>query len=291
MLQQTRAAAAVPYYEEFLRRFPDVDALARALESEVLAAWSGLGYYSRARNLRHAAIAIAQHGAFPGDFESIRALPGVGPYTAAAVASIAFGLPHAVLDGNVMRVIARLNADAADIGAGATRSRFQAIADQLLDPANPADFNQAMMELGATVCLPREPMCLVCPVAAFCEARAQGRQTQLPVKLRKAAPIEDTVDLVVVRRAGRVLMRQRAAANRRMAGFWELPGLKDLPTAVDIHLAGDFRHTIVNHRYSVIVYTAQVTKPKDMAWVPPEPGGSLPITTMTRKALELLAKR
>jgi A/G-specific adenine glycosylase len=292
MLQQTRAVAAIPYYEEFLRRFPDVESLARAPESEVLAAWSGLGYYSRARNVRRAAIAISELGGFPATLDEIRALPGIGPYTAAAVASIAFDLPHAVLDGNVMRVIARMTADPGDIGSGATRGRFQTTAQELLDPAHPAAFNQAMMELGATVCLPRNPLCLVCPVAKFCEAHATGRQAQFPIKLRRSAPIEESVDQVIVERKGEVLMRQRAASESRMAGFWELPGVADLPDATDLRKIGEFHHTIVNHHYVATVFAGYASRGPGMAWVTPgRDGKTLPITTMTRKALELFAKR
>jgi A/G-specific adenine glycosylase len=291
MLQQTRAAAAIPYYEEFLRRFPDVESLARAPESEVLAAWSGLGYYSRARNLRRAAIAMVERGGFPSTFEAIRELPGVGPYTAAAVASIAFGLPYAVLDGNVMRVIARLEADGTDIGSGAARARFQEISQTLLDPRQPANFNQAMMELGATVCLPREPLCLVCPVASHCEARATGRQSEFPVKRRKAQPIEEALELVIVRRGQQVLMRQRGSSSRRMADFWELPDLKDLPDAAELNSVGEFRHSIVNHRYSVTVFEARASSVERMAWVTPDGDNKFPVTTITRKALALCTKR
>src|SRR5690349_5158936 len=165
MLQQTRAQAVIPYYERFLTRFPSVPALAAAKEDEVLALWSGLGYYSRARNLLRAARQIAAAGSFPSDYDAIRALPGIGDYTAAAVASIAFGRPHAVLDGNVLRVVARMENDAADIRSSRTRERFREIAQSWLDPRDPGHFNQALMELGATVCLPRNPLCLVCPLA------------------------------------------------------------------------------------------------------------------------------
>jgi A/G-specific adenine glycosylase len=268
--------------------------LASAPESEVLAAWSGLGYYSRARNVRRAAIAIAGQGGFPRTLDQIRALPGIGPYTAAAVASIAFDLPHAVLDGNVMRVIARLKADPGDIGSGTTRTRFQEVAQGLLDPPQAAAFNQAMMELGATVCLPRNPLCLVCPVAKFCAAHATGRQTEFPVKLRKAAPIDEAVEIVVVSRAEEVLMRQRGNAESRMAGFWELPSSGNLPELSELTRIGEFRHTIVNHRYSATVFSACAsavgTAPDTMAWVRPD-DPSLPVTTMARKALNLFAKR
>ena len=291
MLQQTRAAAAIPYYEEFLRRFPTVEALARAPESEVLAAWSGLGYYSRARNLRQAAMTISEQGTFPRTMETIRALPGIGPYTAAAIASIAFDLPHAVLDGNVMRVIARLTADPADIGSSTTRSRFQEATQSLLDPQHPAAFNQAMMELGATVCLPRNPLCLVCPVARQCEAFATGRQPEFPVKLRKAAPIDESLEMVIIWKEGRVLMGQRGGSERRMAGFWELPYPADLPDLTHIQTIGEFQHTIVNHRYAVTVLSGCTSGAENMAWVKPDGDKILPITTMSRKALKLFAKR
>jgi A/G-specific adenine glycosylase len=294
MLQQTRAAAAIPYYESFVARFPTVEALAGASESEVLAAWSGLGYYSRARNLRVSAGRIVEQGGFPRDFAGIRALPGVGPYTAAAVASIAFGLPHAVLDGNVLRTIARITNDAGDIAAGATRKRFQATADEWLDRARPGAFNQAMMELGATVCLPRAPQCLVCPVSSFCEARQAGTEKQLPVKLRKAKPEAVEARVAIVTCRGRVLLRQRDRAARRMAGFWELPSLEDLPRATGANLLGCFRHTIVNQRYSVTVYTATLPAghaPKGTRWMKPECLAECPITTVTRKAMGLLPNR
>jgi A/G-specific adenine glycosylase len=294
MLQQTRAAAAIPYYDEFLRRFPTVEALGRASESEVLAAWSGLGYYSRARNLRASAVRIVAQGGFPADYESIRALPGIGPYTAAAVASIAFELPHAVLDGNVMRVIARVMNDAGDIGAPATRKRFQAVADEWLDRERPGAFNQALMELGATVCLPRGPLCLVCPVEQDCAARQAGTQGQLPVKSGKAKPEAQESKVVIVERGNALLMRQRAADARRMAGFWELPALADIPALGDTQLLGSFRHTIVNQCYSVMVYRGVLKAggvPKGVKWLRPADFRDVPITTVARKAMELLPKR
>src|SRR6516225_9136666 len=168
MLQQTRAQAVIPYFERFLARFPDVESLARADEEEVLTLWSGLGYYSRARNLRGAAIVMRAAGGFPRDYAAIRQLPGVGEYTASAIASIAFGLPHAVLDGNVLRVVARVENDFSDIASPATRERFRSLVQKWLDQRYPGEFNQALMELGAMVCLPRNPSCLVCPLAACC---------------------------------------------------------------------------------------------------------------------------
>lgn len=293
MLQQTRAAAAIPYYTRFLTLFPDAASLAQAPESEVLAAWSGLGYYHRARNLRKAAQTIAEAGQFPDTHEAIRALPGVGDYTAAAVASIAFGLRHAVLDGNVLRVVARLTADGGDIGAGITRKRFQQIATEWLDPTHPGAFNQAMMELGATVCLPRNPQCLVCPVAAFCEARQTGTQAQYPVKAGKAAPLTAASELLLIRRDGKIAVKQRGAEASRMAGFWELPEASDLPGVLDRGELGQFTHTIVNTRWTVHVFRAQLPRngrlPEGIQWMSVEALAKLPITTVTRKAILLSA--
>jgi A/G-specific adenine glycosylase len=291
MLQQTRAAAAIPYYHQFLERFPTVEALARAPESEVLAAWSGLGYYHRARNLQKAALMMDQAGAFPADHDAIRALPGVGDYTAAAVASIAFGLPHAVLDGNVMRVIARVTADGGDIGAGVTRRRFQEAADGWLDTGKPGAFNQALMELGATICLPRNPQCLVCPVAAFCEAFAAQAQAQYPVKGARVKAAIAVSELVVVERAGAFLVRQRPVDSKRMAGFWELPDDAQFPAAWPRGKLGTFSHTIVNTRWSVTVYRLRtrgsVRLPEGVQWIARTELTALPLTTITKKALAL----
>src|SRR6201984_884329 len=171
MLQQTRVAAVIPYYERFLDRFPDIRALAEAPEEEVLRLWSGLGYYSRARNLQRAARQIvAKHGGqFPRTLDEALALPGIGSYTAAAILSIAFGAKHAVLDGNVARVLARLDAIRGDLRESQRWRELQKTADGLLEPKYPGDWNQAIMELGATLCTPRSPQCLLCPVAQYCE--------------------------------------------------------------------------------------------------------------------------
>jgi A/G-specific adenine glycosylase len=289
MLQQTRAQAVIPYYRRFLERFPTVAALAAAPEDEVLAVWSGLGYYSRARNLRRAAQHIAAAGGFPRNYESIRALPGIGDYTAAAVGSIAFDLPFAVLDGNVMRVVARVNNDAADISAGRTRNRFREIAQQWLDPREPGHFNQALMELGATVCLPRNPLCLVCPLAGCCGARLEGTAAQLPVKLRKTAPVRLCGTLLVVRNRGRILLRQRDAAESRMAGFWDLPAPEDLPAAKVGERIGEIRHTITHHHYTLEVRSAtvQAADREDLRWFKISQLAGIPFSTTARKALEL----
>ena len=184
MLQQTRVAAVIPYYERFLARFPDVESLASAPQEEVLRLWSGLGYYSRARNLQHAAQQIvARHqGKFPRQREELLALAGIGEYTAAAILSIAFDEKHAVLDGNVARVVSRLEAIRGDLREPKRWNKLQASADRLLARESSGDWNQAMMELGATLCTPRSPQCLLCPVAQFCEGRKLGIAGSLPEK-------------------------------------------------------------------------------------------------------------
>ena len=291
MLQQTRAQAVIPYYRRFLERFPAVEALATASEEEVLALWSGLGYYSRARNLRRAACRIAAEG-FPRDYDAIRALPGVGDYTAAAVASIAFGEPRAVLDGNVLRVVARVEGDASDIAAPQTRERFRSIAQSWLDPGQPGAFNQAIMELGAAVCLPRNPLCPRCPLAGCCQARLQGTVARLPVKLHrmKAAPI--AAELVLARAGDRVLLRKTAAGAARMAGFWELPAPEHLPPVRARKTIGAFRHTITRHRYTFTVIAVRLSsRPRlqdsQFRWFDKAELARIPLSTTARKALGL----
>jgi A/G-specific adenine glycosylase len=192
MLQQTRVAAAIPYYECFLDRFPSIRALAAAPQEEVLRLWSGLGYYSRARNLQIAAqqIVSKHNGEFPRTKEAVLALPGIGEYTAAAILSIAFGQEHAVLDGNVARVLARLDAIRGNLQESKRWRALQQTADALLDPSSPGEWNQAMMELGATVCTPRSPQCLICPVAYVCKGRRLGVAELLPEKRKKRQPVE-----------------------------------------------------------------------------------------------------
>src|SRR5260370_53469 len=192
MLQQTRVAAVIPYFERFLQRFPDVYALAAAPQEEVLRLWSGLGYYSRARNLQKAAQQIvAKHrGKFPTRLEDALELPGVGNYTAAAILSIAFGEKLAVLDGNVARVLARVGAIRGNLRESQRWQGLQKTANELLEPESPGDWNQAMMELGATLCTPKSPQCLLCPVAKFCEGRKLGIAESLPETRKKRATVE-----------------------------------------------------------------------------------------------------
>jgi len=293
MLQQTRVQAAIPYYERFIERFPDVAALAAASEEEVLTAWSGLGYYSRARNLRRAAQQVAAAGGFPRDYKSIRALPGIGDYTAAAIASIAFRLPHAVVDGNVLRVVARVENDAADIRSSRTHARFRDIVKRWLGRHDPAEFNQALMELGSAVCLPKNPQCGRCPLEKGCRARQTGTAPQLPVKLRRMAPERIAAVLLLAEQGDRILLRRKEAGARRMAGFWELPSPEHLPEARTFHGIAEFRHTITHHHYTFTVkrvLARQVGRKAggEFRWFPPWMLTRIPLSTTARKAIQLV---
>lgn len=278
MLQQTRVAAVIPYYERFLASFPDAAALARAPAAKVLAAWSGLGYYSRARNLQKAARQILDHGGFPKEYESISELAGIGDYTASAIASIAFGLPHAAVDGNVRRVIVRLLND--------NRADMQKEADRLLDRRDPGRWNQAMMELGATVCLPREPRCGECPLARQCEARQHGTQNDLPAKRAKPTPERLTRTLLVIFRRGRILL----VPSPRVEGFWELPEPFE---GIQVgKVLREFRHTITHRHYWFIVREATAEDvPKGSHWCGLERLGDMPLSTIAHKALAWNAQR
>ena len=292
MLQQTRVAAVVPYYERFLERFPSVETLASAPEQSLLAAWAGLGYYSRARNLQAAAKAIVQLGGFPDDYEALLQLPGIGGYTAAAITSMAFGRARAVLDGNVMRVISRLVAEPGDIGSSITRRRLQAMADALLDPTQPGAYNQAVMELGATVCLPRQPQCLLCPVADQCAALQAGRQRELPIKAKRGETKMVAKQLIVVSGAKRgILFWQRPADSRRLAGFWELPEPAQLAGLRLGNKIGDFKHSIVNtsYRFEVLLGTIKHV-PEGFSYLSKKLFDEVPLSTTAKKGLACLGK-
>ena len=216
ILQQTRIAQGQAYWERFMAAFPDVEALAAASEDEVLRLWQGLGYYSRARNLHAAARQIAEQGYFPDTLEGIRRLKGVGDYTAAAIGSIAFGLPAAVVDGNVYRVLARHFGIATPVGSTAAKKEFTDLARQLLPADRPGDFNQGMMDFGAMQCTPASPACLLCPLAGSCAALATGQVDRLPVKEKGAAVQTRRFDYVYLRFQGRTAIRRRGPGD-----IWE----------------------------------------------------------------------
>ena len=245
MLQQTRVAAVVPYYERFLETFPDVDALARARTDQVLAKWAGLGYYSRARNLQKAARAIVSRhaGDFPREYEAALALPGIGRYTAAAVLSIAYGAPRSVLDGNVARVLARIGALRDDLRAPIRWRKLEATAQELLARNASGDWNQAMMELGATVCTPKSPRCGECPVEKWCRARKLGIAEQLPATRKKRATVEVTLAAAVLLdpRGGTLLVRQRNINGALFSRLWQFPALEIKGTETRVALSGYLR--------------------------------------------------
>ncbi len=231
MLQQTRVEQMEPYYSRFIRRFPSIAALADADESDVLKMWEGLGYYSRARNLHRAArLIVNRHGGrIPDTREALRNLPGVGEYTSAAVASIAFDRDHPVLDGNVMRVLCRLLVVETDPRSGAGRQCLLGAAERLLARGQAGDYNQALMELGGRICTPRRPRCAVCPVATHCRMYASGADpSRLPLKSRRAPKPHYQVAAGVIWRDDKLLIAQRPAGGM-LGGLWEFPGGKQEP--------------------------------------------------------------
>lgn len=225
MLQQTQVATVLPYYARFLSQFPTLEALAAAPQQAVLKCWEGLGYYARARNFHKAAQIVVTRfkGKIPADYAEFRNLPGVGEYIAAAVQSIAFGRPFAVVDGNVKRVLARLLELETPANDAAALKHYQQIAGRLLDPGSPGDYNQAIMELGALVCRPQQPLCAECPVRQHCGAFASGRQQELPRRVPRKEIPRHHLAVGVVRREGRILITRRPE-NGLLGGLWEFPG-------------------------------------------------------------------
>jgi A/G-specific adenine glycosylase len=273
MLQQTRVAAVLEHYRTFLKRFPTVQKLAAAREASVLAAWSGLGYYRRARMLHAAAkLAVREHGGrFPETNQALLDLPGVGRYTAAAIASIAFGEPVAVVDGNVERVLSRIYGKQLDERATWTS------AEELLDRNRPGDANQAMMELGATVCLPREPKCLLCPVSEFCVAHGDIPRTSKPVPQTKRE-----IHFGLARRSGEVFLQQRGRTESLMPGMWELPRLSPSHDASPLIV---LRHSITVTDYAVRVLELTSPDEREGRWIAASRLPSLPLTGLARKIL------
>jgi len=271
MLQQTRVAAVLPRYESFLKKFPTVGKLAASRESLVLAEWSGLGYYRRARNLHAAAKIVNRKGAFPRSAQGWRELPGIGRYTAAAISSIAFGEPVAVLDGNVKRVIGRL-------GRIRSAGELWNAAEVLLDRNRPGDFNQAMMELGALVCLARQPLCSNCPIQSFCRSCGHDHQNKTaPARAKRE------VAYALVRAHGSLRLVRRPADDRLMPGMWELPQVDGVETSEKPLFT--LRHSI-----TVTDYVVSVLAPADQAgrqgrWVHISRLNRIPLTGLAKKIL------
>jgi A/G-specific adenine glycosylase len=277
MLQQTRVAAVLDHYTRFLQRFPTVETLAGAKESSVLAIWSGLGYYHRARRMHQAAKVIARErgGIFPRTVDEWLELPGIGRYTAAAVSSIAFDEPVAVVDGNVERVMQRLS------GSPARKEAVWRQAEELFDHDRPGDFNQAMMELGAIVCTPRAPQCLICPVKSFCVIRGEE-----PAQAQVARKVCETF-YAFVRRSDSVLLMQRSLEASLMAGMWELPPLGEEDINGDAPLLR-VRHSITDTDYRVSVFAIAEDERKEFAaarWFTAKQRERLALTGLARKIL------
>lgn len=306
MLQQTRVETALPYYRRFLARFPTVQELAAAPLEDVLALWSGLGYYRRARQLHAAAGRIAVEG-FPRSAAGLRDLPGIGEYTAAAVASISFGEVVPVLDGNVERVTARLLALAGDPKRAATRGRLRERAAALIDPDRPGDSNQALMELGATLCTPRAPKCLLCPLAGECRARAAGDAESYPSPRRRRAPERIRRLVAVVTSGERWLLFRRGDEETLLAGTWELPWVERAVgrEAAEAALArryggswrleeaaGEVRHGITHRALEVAVHRARlepagggVAEGPEAGWFDRRELAAVPTSSLVAKVL------
>ena len=271
MLQQTRVAAVLDYYRRFLEAAPTVEALAALPEDELMKLWQGLGYYSRARNLQKAARQIVDEfgGVFPNTYAAIRGLPGVGDYTAGAIGSIAFGLPVPAVDGNVLRVVSRICADGEDILAPQTKKRYTAALAEIIPVRAPGDFNQAMMELGATVCLPNgAPVCEKCPARGFCRAHLEGKTAVLPVKApKKPRRIEErTVFLLFFE--GRVALRRRDDRGL-LAGLWEFPNVlgQELPAEWEVAPKGQTlcavgKHVFTHIEWHMTAYAGELPGPE-----------------------------
>lgn len=287
MLQQTRVKAVLEHYTRFTARFPTVQVLAEAEEADVLAMWSGLGYYRRARMMHRAAKAVvAEHGGvFPRTVEGLLTLPGIGAYTAAAVASIAFDVPAAVVDGNVERVLARVAA--IDLAVGAKQVRE--LAGGLLDPEHASHFNQGMMELGAMICLPRAPLCLQCPVQVVCRTRGEH------VVVKRKPLVARDAFYALVKRDGELLLERRPGDASLMAGMWQLPELAEAPGGTEAVCR--VKHAITVTNYSVRVFAVSEEMGGwahgewERAWVAEESVGKLPLTGLARKVLRLMAGR
>ena len=269
ILQQTRVAQGRAYWERFLERVPTVEDLAAAPEDEVMRLWQGLGYYSRARNLHAAARQIVALGGFPDTLEGIRSLKGVGDYTAAAIGSIAFALPAAVVDGNVYRVLARHFGIATPVGTTEAKKEFTALAQHLLPADDPAAFNQGMMDFGATLCTPVNPACLTCPLQDSCQAFRTGRVELLPVKQGVARPVERHLTYVYVRFQGKTAIRRRGPGDI-WQGLWE-PLLVGLAPTGSHLVAGHVKHQLTHRTLFTDFYlwepAEQPSLPEGYVWI------------------------
>ncbi len=317
MLQQTRVETVTPYFQRWMARFPTVATLAEADQQDVLAQWEGLGYYSRARNLHKAArLVVAAHGGkLPADVAALRKLPGIGPYTAGAIASLAFGLDAPVIDGNIRRVLARLFClrEPADSTAG-TR-RLWELAAEHLPPRRASDYNQGLMELGALICTPRRPRCAACPVQAHCEAHALNLQAELPILKPKPNQPHYTVTAAIITRGDKILLAQRLP-DGLLGGMWEFPGGKQEPgetlpaclkreiceeLGAEIEVGdafGIYRHAYTHFRITLHAFCCTLAngEPRpieaaDLRWVTPPELSDYPMGKIDRQIAQQIADR
>lgn len=305
MLQQTRVETVLSYYDRFISRFPTVEALASAPEDEVLKLWEGLGYYRRARNLHKGAQQVAAEfsGVMPSDVKELLKISGIGEYTAGAIASIAYDQPVPAVDGNVIRVVSRVTGIRENVGIPSVKRRIAQEAAALVPKERPGDFNQAMMDLGATICVPGTPSCEKCPVAALCDAYREGDAENIPELPRKNPPKVINYDLCLIFNGNRVLMRQRT--ETMLQGLWIYPmieehhTLKQLPPLVkrkislpvtDIQAAGEAKHIFTHQVWQMKIYTMQTTAEAPAGWrfVTLEEMQQLTIPTAVRKAKEIV---
>jgi A/G-specific adenine glycosylase len=310
MLQQTRVETVIPYYQRWMERFPTIAALAEAEQQEVLAAWEGLGYYSRARNLQYAAqIVIKDYGGeLPHITCELRKLPGIGRYSAGAIASIAFGLDEPALDGNIRRVMARVFNVSQPVSSPAGEQRLWKLVGENLPPGQAGAYNQALMELGALICIPRLPRCEVCPLVETCQAYALGVQAQRPVKQVKASIPHYTVTAGVISQQGQVLITQRPLEGL-LGGMWEFPGGKQSPgeelisclkrdlneeLGVEVQIGnplGVYRHAYTHFRVTLHAFCCQLAgrqapqalQVRDLRWVNPQELSGYPMGKIDRQ--------
>lgn len=295
ILQQTRIDQGRDYWLRFMQRFPTVEALAAATQDQVLRLWQGLGYYSRARNMHAAARQVVAMGGFPRTIQGLHALKGVGDYTAAAVASMAFNLPAAAIDGNVYRVLARHFGIDEPINTTQGKHLFQALAQELLPEHQAADFNQALMDFGATWCTPRAPRCDDCPVAVTCDALHTGRVAQLPVKEKKLKVQERHLTYIYIRHHGMTALRRRPAGDI-WQGLWEPPLVEDAPLP-DLgcplaQLASGVKHVLTHRILLADFYLAEPasrpTLPEEYQWIKEQDINDYALPRLVEKLLEKL---
>jgi A/G-specific adenine glycosylase len=316
MLQQTQVDTVIPYYKRWMARFPTIRDLAEAPEQAVLQVWEGLGYYSRARNLQRAAgqVMVEYAGELPRTRRELQTLPGIGPYSAAAIASIAYNQDEAALDGNIRRVYARVYAMRLPARSKEGEARLAEYARQNLPPGRAGDFNQALMDLGATICTPRGPRCLLCPLVGTCQAQAQGLQEQLPVMAARPNIPHLTVTAAVIQRGGRVLIAQRPIKGL-LGGLWEFPGGKledgenlvgclkreireELTAEIEVgEPYGVYQHAYTHFKVTLYGFLCQLVSGEPapieaaaIAWVKPEEMTEYPMGKIDRQIARRLAK-